>query len=99
MMTTKLLASHEGQHVHVRVFSGPDKDHLALNRELTFTREEWEKFWLTLFQGAYYMADYQVVIDDDQRWAEKSNQLFEGKENWDKYPATLTAGGVVPKKR
>ena len=51
-MTFKTKAEKKGGHVHVRFYSGPDEEHLALNGKLVFTVEEWSLFRITLLMGA-----------------------------------------------
>jgi hypothetical protein len=44
MTVFKLKYREQGVHVRVRLFVGPDKDHLALSGELCFRKEEWKEF-------------------------------------------------------
>lgn len=64
-MHIRLRDKRGGDHVHTRVFVGPDKDHLALAGELTFNVGEWQLFGAALFQGVarMYSQGAELTID------------------------------------
>lgn len=53
MTLFKLEAQHQGPHVKVRVFVGPDGDHLALAGNLTFEPEQYKVFHEALHFGIH----------------------------------------------
>jgi len=53
-MMFKVRADLRGAHYHVRVFAGPDRDHLALCGELRMRPEECGAFCQVLGTGAAY---------------------------------------------
>lgn len=57
-MLFKLNARRAGTHVHVRVFAGEDRDHLALCGKLAFREHEWERF-----RSGLERADAGLVIE------------------------------------
>jgi hypothetical protein len=65
----------------VQFFSGPDKDHLALNGKLVFAAEEWAKFGFALFNGARRLQrgeiHYEVDVDDPEVWADVSKKFLQ----------------------
>jgi hypothetical protein len=50
-MILKLYVDLKGSHYHVRVFAGPDSNHLALCGELRMLPREYEAFSETLRAG------------------------------------------------
>ncbi len=54
-----------GNHVHARVFMGPDGDHLALSGQLVFTIGEWQLFGAALLLGAERTQQQLIAILDD----------------------------------
>lgn len=57
--------AHNPRHSSVRVFSGPDRDHLALAGNLTFDREEATYFRSTIMLGADMarFRAYSIVLE------------------------------------
>ena len=62
-MILKTKAEKGGGHVHVRFYSGPDEDHLALNGKLAFTLEEWLMFRETILLGANDVRGMLVITE------------------------------------
>lgn len=54
-MTFKLNHELRGGHVHIAVFSGPDKDHLGKCGDLVMREEEWPEF-----RAIFQCADYEM---------------------------------------
>jgi hypothetical protein len=62
-MVIKLYSERRGAHVHQRVFTGPDADHLALSGTLVFGHiGEWQEFGAALGLGASLMRGNVTVI-------------------------------------
>jgi hypothetical protein len=57
-----------GGHVHVRVFSGPDADHLGKNGDLCFEAgDEWDTFRSCVTYGARLCPNhYQVEFMEEE---------------------------------
>lgn len=68
-MFIKLRSCAAGKHVHEQVFTGPDKDHLALAGNLRFELGEWQLFGTALMFGASRMhgGQLEVVTEGDDR--------------------------------
>ena len=62
-MILKTKAVKGGGHVHVRFYSGPDEDHLALNGKLAFTLEEWLMFRETILLGSNDQRGMLVITE------------------------------------
>ena len=69
MITFKTKAEKKGGHVHVRFYSGPDEEHLALNGRLVFTIEEWLLFREMLLIGASGMSGVTVITQGYLTWS------------------------------
>lgn len=50
-----MKTERKGEHVHARIFVGPDLDHLALSGTLVFRLDEWLQFGAALCTGADVM--------------------------------------------
>ena len=81
MMIIKIYSELEGEHVHDRVFVGPDEDHLALAGTLAFRMGEWQSFGAALLLGAERMRGRVKVIckGDDRVVLEKNLSPSTGK--------------------
>ena len=64
-MIIKLRSERRGEHVHERVFVGPDEDHLALAGTLVFDVGQWQEFGAALMLGAAQMHGNLVVSSPD----------------------------------
>ena len=62
-MILKTKAVKGGGYVHVRFYSGPDEDHLALNGKLAFTLEEWLMFRETILMGSNDQRGMLVITE------------------------------------
>ena len=62
-MILKTKAEKRGGHAHVRFYSGPDEEHLALNGNLAFTLEEWLMFRETILMGANNVRGMTVITE------------------------------------
>lgn len=63
-MIIKLKSELLGNHIHERVFVGPDEDHLALAGMLTFHVGEWQLFGAALLLGADCTKGHLRVITE-----------------------------------
>lgn len=57
-MTFKLKHELRGGHVHIAVFSGPDRDHLGKCGDLVMRAEEWPEFRDILARGVLAEAKF-----------------------------------------
>ena len=55
-MVIKIKSTRQGEHVHQRVFVGPDRERLALAGWLTMNVGEWQTFGAALLLGEARMA-------------------------------------------
>lgn len=66
-MIIKLRSELRGNHVHERVFVGPDADHLALAGKLVFHVGEWQSFGAVLLLGADQTRErINVITEGDE---------------------------------
>ncbi len=54
---------HQGPHVFVRIFAGPDWEHSGLVGNLTFRKQEWEWFMRLLTAGIESPEHLRVTAD------------------------------------
>lgn len=66
-MYFKLYYFYQGPDVFVRIFAGPDWEHLGLSGNLTFRHEEWQWFMRLFIAGTE--AIERVVAVRDKRMA------------------------------
>lgn len=64
-MQTRFRYVEGPAHTEVRVFSGPDADHLGLNGRLTFLAAEWAALRATLAAGERAYGGAGVSFRDD----------------------------------
>lgn len=69
-MIIKFRDERRGNHVHSRVFIGPDEDHLALAGTLVFNIGEWQMFGACLLSGAKRHSIVEVQMPDDMKVVE-----------------------------
>ena len=62
MTVFKLYSERRGDHVHQRVFAGPDADHLALCGTLVFRIGEWQEFGAALLLGSEQTSGQIKVV-------------------------------------
>lgn len=68
----KLDTTYQGPHANVRVFVGPDEEHLALAGSLTFDRDQYKAFTQALHQGVHFEpGPGYVKLDADLRVMER----------------------------
>ncbi len=71
-MIVKLKSERRGNHVHERVFVGPDPDHLALAGTLVFGVGQWQAFGAALGLGATQMHGNLVVLYEGDKQVVKA---------------------------
>lgn len=49
-MTLKAKVKYKGVHVQVRVYVGPDEEHLAYAGEICMREDEWRKIELAMYE-------------------------------------------------
>lgn len=64
-----------GAHRRVRVFVGPDRDHLALTGDLTFREAEADQFRSTIRQGVQGPGFTGMF---ERGWEEPSGRVYRG---------------------
>jgi hypothetical protein len=71
----KLVSERHGEHVHDRVFIGPDVDHLALAGRLVFDVGQWQEFGAALLLGSRHMKGrMQVLLEGDEEVADHEDR-------------------------
>jgi len=60
----KLNHELRGGHVHVAVFSGPDRDHLGKCGDLVMRKEEWLEFRISFQSGANERGYPGVIFEE-----------------------------------
>jgi hypothetical protein len=61
-MVIKIKSERGGDHVHQKVFMGPDKDHLACCGDLCMRIGEWQVFGAAVLLGAERMTKQHVEV-------------------------------------
>jgi hypothetical protein len=56
VMIIRFDATIRGEHAHVRVWAGPDREHLALCGRLCFRMQEWASLRQLLLRGEYVVS-------------------------------------------
>lgn len=78
MSVIKILSERKGEHVHERVFVGPDRDHLALAGTLVFGIGEWQEFGACLLLGQERMRGrYEVILEGGEAVVREPRQAKE----------------------
>ena len=74
-MIAKLRGERKGEHIHARLFMGPDRDHLAKNGDLVLTVEEWQIFVAALLLGEGH-TDGHLVVEVDDPLAKEPSRVY-----------------------
>jgi len=67
-MVIKIISERGGDHVHMKVFAGPDKDHLGKCGDLCMRLGEWQLYIAALRLGADKMtsAHLEVISEGEE---------------------------------